>query len=277
MSEVNKKEHLIQASKGFAAIGFGEIWEYRDLLRFQVLKEVKGKYRQMALGPLWIVIQPLMNMVVFSFVFGSVAKMDSGGVPYLLLTYSALVPWTFFQNATSLSSACLVTEMGVISKVYFPRLILPLSYVIGRLIDFVITFSILIGMLLFYGYAPDFKWLLLPFYMLLAVFTTIALSTWTASLTVRFRDMKFIVQYGLQLLMFMTPVAFLASNLPEGWLWLLKLNPMYYVVEGFRWALIDVGQGPEPYMLFSIILSMIMAITGVFVFRKTERTIVDLL
>ena len=271
------RERVIEPTTGLGSLGLKELFEYRDLLRYQVIKEIKGKYRQMALGPLWIVIQPLMNMVVFSFVFGSVAKMDSAGVPYMLLTYCALVPWTFFQNATSLSSNCLVTEMGVISKVYFPRLILPISYVIGRLIDFAITFSILVGMLLFYGYTPDLKWLFLPFYMMLAVFTTIALSTWTASLTVRFRDMKFVVQYGLQLSMFLTPVAFLASNLPQNWLWILKLNPMYYVVEGFRWALIDVGQGPEPYMLFSIFLSVILAVTGVFVFRKTERTIVDLL
>jgi len=247
------------------------------LLGFQIIKEIKGKYRQMALGPLWIVLQPLINMLVLSFIFGRVAKLDSGGVPYMVLTFTALIPWTFFLNATNLSAGCLVAEMNVISKVYFPRMILPLSYICGRLVDFAITFFILIGMLLWFGYYPTIKWLLLPAYLLLAIAVTVAISTWTASLQVQFRDMKLVVQYGLQVAMYLTPVAYLATNLPEQYLWLFKLNPMFYVIEGFRWSLLGIGQGPELYMLWSIGLTVLVAITGMFMFRKTERSVVDLL
>ena len=153
---MNKDKTLrIEPTKGIGKLGYEELWEYRDLLRFQILKEVKGKYRQMALGPLWIVLQPIIQMLVLSIVFGKIAKLDSNGIPYPILTYTALIPWTFFANATQLSSSCLVSQMGVISKVYFPRLILPLSYIIGRLIDFLITFSILIVMLIICGYYPS--------------------------------------------------------------------------------------------------------------------------
>jgi len=267
----------IEPTKGFRSLGLHELWDYRDLLGFQILKEIKGKYRQMALGPLWIVLQPLINMLVLSLIFGRVAKLDTAGIPYMLLTYTALIPWTFFQNATNLSAGCLVAEMNVISKVYFPRLILPLSYICGRLVDFAITFAILIGMLLWFGYYPTLRWLAVPAYLLLAVATTVAISTWTASLQVKFRDMKLVVQYGIQVAMYLTPVAYLASNFPERWLWLLKLNPMFYVIEGFRWSLLGVGQGPEPYMLWGIGLTALLAVTGMFMFRKTERSVVDLL
>ena len=277
MSEISEKTLLIKPTKGFSSLGLHELWEFRDLLGFQILKEIKGKYRQMALGPLWIVLQPLINMVILSLVFGKVAKLDAGGVPYPLLTYSALIPWTFFQNASQLSSACLVTEMNVISKVYFPRMILPASYIIGRIVDFLATFGILVIMLIAWGYYPSLKWLAILPYLALAVFTTLAISTWTASLTVQFRDMKFLVQYGTQAAMYITPVAYLATNFPPEWLWLLKLNPMFYVCEGFRWSLIGVGQGPELYMLWPISIVVIMTISGMFMFRKTERTIVDLL
>lgn len=268
---------LIKPTKGFTSLGLHEMWEFRDLLGFQVLKEIKGKYRQMALGPLWIVLQPLINMAILTLVFGKVANMDSGGIPYPLLTYSALIPWTFFQNASQLSAASLVTEMKVISKVYFPRLILPASYIIGRVVDFAVTFAILIVMMIAWGYYPNAKWLMVIPYLGLAIATTLALSTWTASLAVQFRDMKFLVQYGTQAAMYITPVAYLASNFPAEWLWLLKLNPMFYVCEGFRWSLLDVGQGPEPYMLIPVGIVFVLTIAGMFIFRKTERTIVDLL
>jgi lipopolysaccharide transport system permease protein len=267
----------IQPTKGFSSLGLHELWHYRDLLRFQVLKEVKGKYRQMALGPLWIVLQPVINMLVLSFVFGKIAKLSSDGIPYPILTYSALIPWTFFANASMLSASCLVTEMNVISKVYFPRLILPLSYIIGRLVDFLVCFTILVIMLMLFGYYPTLLWLTIPAYLFLAVCTTLAISCWTASLTVKFRDIKFVVQYGVQVAMYLTPVAYTATRLPEGWMWLFKLNPMFWVIEGFRWALIGQGNGPELYMLWPISIVVVGLVTGAFVFRRTERTIVDLL
>ncbi|MBT3286679.1 MAG: ABC transporter permease [Victivallales bacterium] len=267
----------IKASRGFGSLGLAELWEYRDLLRFQILREVKGKYRQMALGPLWIVLQPVINMVVLSFVFGKVAKLDSGGVPYPILTYTALVPWTFFANACTFTSGCLVTEMRVISKVYFPRLVIPLASVIARLVDFTICFGILVVMMCCMGYWPTLRWLLLPGYVLLAVSAALALGLWSASIAVRFRDVLLVVRYGIQTAMYITPVAYAAQAIPEKWLWLLQLNPMFWVIEGFRWCLIGTGAAFEAYALVSIFGTAVLLVTGAFVFRRTERTIVDLL
>ena len=267
----------IKASKGFGSLGLADVWEYRDLLRFQILREVKGKYRQMALGPLWIVLQPLINMVVLSFVFGGVAKLDSGGVPYPILTYTALVPWTFFANACTFTSGCLVTDMQVISKVYFPRLVIPLASVIARLVDFTICFAILVVMMCCLGYWPTLRWVFLPAYVLLAVAAALAIGLWSASLAVRFRDVLLVVRYGIQTAMYITPVAYAAQAIPEKWLWFLQLNPMFWVIEGFRWCLIGTGTPPQPYALVPILGTLVLLVTGAFVFRRTERTIVDLL
>ena len=276
-SAVSTSVTHIRPSKGFASLGLHELWEYRDLLRFHVLREVKGKYRQMALGPLWIVLQPVINMVVLSFVFGRVAKLDSEGIPYPILTYTALIPWTFFSNACNLSVVSLVADMHIISKVYFPRMIIPLGAIIARMVDFAVCFAILLVMLLCFGYLPTLRWLWVPGHVALAVATTFAIGLWTASLCVQFRDLKFVVQYGMQVAMFLTPVGYMASRLPEEWLWLFKLNPMYWVIEGFRWCLLGVGNAPEPYMLIPVGIVVIMLISGAYVFRRTERTIVDLL
>jgi lipopolysaccharide transport system permease protein len=271
----------IQPSKGFSALGLGELWEYRDLLWFNILKNIKAKYRQMALGPLWIILQPVINMLVFSFVFGNMAKLDDGGIPYPLLTLSALIPWTFFQNSCTFASNSLVTQMPVISKVYFPRMIIPLADALAWVVDFVATFSVLLLAMAFYGIYPDFRILFIPLYLLLALATTMAVGLWTASLTVKFRDVRLIVEYGLRVFMFITPVAYTAVNLeaalPDGWGWLLKLNPIYWVIEGFRWALLGGTNGPDTFMLLPIIMVVGMLITGAYLFRRTERTIVDLL
>lgn len=271
----------IQKTKGFSALGLGELWEYRDLLWFNILKNIKGKYRQMALGPLWIILQPVINMIIFSFVFGGMAKMDSGGIPYPLLTLSALIPWNFFQNSSSFAANSLVTQMPVISKVYFPRMIIPLSDALAWLVDFCATFAVLLLLMFFYGIYPGWRIVFIPLYLLLTLATTMALGLWSASLTVKFRDVRLVVEYGLRVFMYITPVAYTAASLeaamPEGWAWLIKMNPLYWVIEGFRWALLDGSNAPSIFMLWPILMVILLLISGAYMFRRTERTIVDLL
>lgn len=267
----------IKASKGFGSLNLGELWEYRDLLRFHIMREVKGKYRQMALGPTWIILQPIINMVVLSFIFGRVAKLPSDGIPYPIFTYTALIPWTFFSNSCQFTSGCLVAEMGVISKVYFPRLIVPIASILARLVDFLICFVILIGMMIAFGYYPSLRWLALVPYMVFCVATALTVGFWTASLAVRFRDVILVVRYGMQVAMYLTPVGYAVSNVPQEWLWLFKLNPMFWVIEGFRWALVGKGMPLEPYAFIPIGAVVLLMILGAFVFRRTERTVVDLL
>jgi lipopolysaccharide transport system permease protein len=271
----------IQPTKGFSSLGLGELWEYRDLLWFNILKNIKSKYRQMALGPLWIILQPVINMLLFTFVFGSMAGFSDDGIPYPLLTFSALISWNFFQNSCTFASNSLVTQMPVISKVYFPRMIIPLADALAWLVDFAVTFGILLIMMACYGIYPGLKILFIPFYVLLTLVTTMAVGMWTASLAVKFRDVRFVVQYGLRVFMFLTPVAYAASHLenalPEGWAWLLKMNPLYWVTEGFRWCLLNGPNGPEMFMIYPIMLVLFLLVTGAYMFRRTERTIVDLL
>lgn len=271
----------IQKSTGFRALGLGELWEYRDLLWFNILKNIKAKYRQMALGPLWIVLQPVINMVIFTFVFGNIAKMDSGGIPYPLLTLSALIPWNYFQNSSTFAANSLVTQMPVISKVYFPRMIIPLSDALAWLVDFGVTFAVLLLVMAFYGIYPGGRILYIPLYIMLTLATSMALGLWSASLTVKFRDIRLLVEYGLRMFMYVTPVAYTAANLeaavPEGWAWLVRMNPLYWVIEGFRWALLDGTNAPSMFILWPIFMVLVLLISGAYMFRRTERSIVDLL
>jgi lipopolysaccharide transport system permease protein len=271
----------IEATKGFRSLGLGELWEYRDLLRNNIFKNIRAKYRQMALGPLWIILEPVANMLLFSFVFGRMAGMATGSIPYPLLTFSALIPWTFFQNSTSFACNSLVSQMAVISKVYFPRMIIPLADALAWVVDFAVTFTLLLIIMAFYGFQPTARIVFIPLFLLLTIATTLAAGLWTASLAVRFRDVRLIVQYGLRILMFLTPVAYSAEKLeramPNGWEWLIRMNPMYWVTEGFRWALLGTPNGPTWFMIWPILLVIVLLVSGAFVFRRTERTVVDLL
>ncbi|MCF7855848.1 MAG: ABC transporter permease [Candidatus Pacebacteria bacterium] len=271
---------VIKPSKGWGSLALDELWEYRDLLRFHISRNIKGKYRQMALGPLWIILQPIVNMVLFTFVFGKVARLPSEGIPYPIFTFVAILPWRYFATCTQSSLGSLVTNMNIISKVYFPRLVMPLSAAIAAIVDFLICFVIMIGLMLYFHYIPGWKTLLIPLYLLFAGMTGLGIGLWTASLTVRFRDLKLVANNGIRVAMYATPVAYsatlIAEKFPE-WMWLYKLNPMYWVIEGFRWSLLDTGNPPELYMLIPIGLVVLLLITGAYVFRRTERTIVDLL
>lgn len=274
------KSIRIEKRKGLDSLGLKELWEYKDLLRYNILKSIKGKYRQMALGPIWIILQPLVNTLLFTFVFGNMAGMSEEGTPYVLVTLSALIPWTLFQNSTTFGANSLVAQMNVISKVYFPRMIIPLSDILAWFVDFFVTFFVLLVIMFYYDVMPTTRMLVIPLLLLYVTVTTFGISLLAASLTVRFRDVKLVIQYGLRVFMFLTPVAFTAEKLKSSIEahWLLELNPMYWICEGFRWSV--TGKGESPFQLDilpSIILSIFILGLGIYKFRSSERTIVDLL
>jgi lipopolysaccharide transport system permease protein len=266
----------IQPTPGWSSLALHELWQYRELLWILTWRDIKGRYRQMALGPLWIILIPLVNMVIFSLIFGKLAKLPSDELPYPIFTYTALLPWTYFSNAASGSVGSLLRSMSLISKVYFPRLIVPISAVLSGLVDLAISFLVLLGMMAYYGFTPSLAVLLLPLYVLLAAATALSVGLWNTNLAVRFRDLQFAATYGLQVWMYATPVAYSASLIPERWRILYQLNPMYWVVEGFRWSLLGKGQAPQFLMLVPVGFVILLLISGSFVFRRTERTIVDL-
>ncbi len=268
---------VIQHTRGWGQLGLDELWQARELLWFLTTREIKGRYRQMALGPLWIVLKPVIDMVIFSAIFGGLAKLDSEGLPYPLFTFTAILPWTYFSNAASNAANSLVSRIGVISKVYFPRLVVPLSAVFSSLVDFAVTLLVLVGMLIFYGVKLTPLILILPLYILLAMAAALGIGLWSAVISVRFRDLRYAVTYALQVAMYATPVAYSATLIPERWQLLYRLNPMYWVIDGFRWVLLGTGEGPKPLMLIPIAIVIVVLVTGTFVFRRFERSVVDLL
>ena len=233
----------------------------------------------MALGPLWIVINPFMNMIIFSVIFGGLAKLPSDGYPYPLFTFSALLPWTYFSTSTSASVRSLTANISLISKVYFNRLIIPLSAVISGLVDLIVNFLILLGLMLYYNVAPTIRIAYLPIFVLFAVFTSLSVGLWTTAIGVKFRDFGFAIAFLLRMWMYATPIAYSATLVPDKWMYLYQLNPMYWVVEGFRWAIL----GKELYLInyniliISIVLVFLALIVGSFVFSRAQRTVVDLI
>lgn len=258
-------------------MGLRDVWEFRELLYFLTWREIKGRYRQMALGPLWMIMAPLIQMVVFSLLFGQVFQLPSEGVPYPVFTYVALLPWTFFANTARNAAGSLVSQQHLIAKVYFPRLILPLSQALSALVDFLMSLVILVAMMLFYRIIPDWRVLTLPGFVFLAVVTALAVGLWLATLSVKFRDVLIVLGFIITAWQYATPVAYSASLIPAQWQWLYRLNPMTVVVEGFRWALLGTGRPPDLTSLAVMAATTALAVLGAYYFRRTERTIVDIL
>jgi lipopolysaccharide transport system permease protein len=267
----------ISPRKGWSALGLAEVWEFRELLFFLIWREVKGRYRQMALGPLWIILKPLVTMVVLSVIFGRVAKLPSDGLPYPLFAYSGLLPWTLFAVATGKSTTSLVTNLNVISKVYFPRLVVPIAAAASGLVDFFMSFLILVGMVFFYGLTPSLNMIYMPAFLLLALATALALGLCLATLAVKFRDVGYGVEHMLQVMIYLTPVVYPSSMLSEPWRSLYMLNPMAVVIEGFRWSLLGHGQPPALASLGVAGAVLVLLLVGALLFRRTERTVVDLM
>jgi lipopolysaccharide transport system permease protein len=266
----------IAPSKGWVPLKLKDLWEYRELLYFLVWRDIKVRYKQTALGATWAIIQPFFTMVVFAIFFGYLAKVPSDGIPYPLFSFAALVPWTFFANGLSQSSNSLVGSGTLITKVYFPRLIIPLASVFSGIIDFLLAFIVLLGMLVYYGLVPTINILWLPLFLLLALTTSLGVGLWLSALNVEYRDVRYIVPFITQFWMLATPIGYPSSLLHQPWRTLYGLNPMVGVVEGFRWALLGTNTAPGPIIAVSSAAALIILITGAFYFRRMEKTFADL-
>jgi lipopolysaccharide transport system permease protein len=267
---------VIQPSHGRLKLNLRDLWDYRELLYFLVWRDVKVRYKQTALGATWAILQPFMTMLVFSIFFGRLAKIPSEGVPYPVFAFTALLPWQLFAYALSESSNSLVGSQNLITKVYFPRLVIPIAGVLAGLVDFAITFVVLLGLMWFFGIVPTAAVALLPLFVLLAIVTALAVGLWLSALNVKYRDVRYTLPFLTQLWMFATPVAYPSSLVPERWRPLVGLNPMAGVVEGFRWALLGKADSPGPLLIVSIAAVVALLIGGLMYFRKTEATFADI-
>src|SRR6266511_118693 len=266
-----------EPSKGWAGPKLRELWEYRELLFFFGWRDIKVRYRQTVMGALWAIIQPFFTMVLFSLFFGRLAKVPSDGLPYPIFSYAALVPWTFFATALTQASNSLVLSANTVKKIYFPRLTLPIATVLAGIIDFALAFMVLLGMMLFYGLLPTINVLWLPFFLLLALITSLGVSLWLSAMNVKFRDVQYTVTFLTQAWLFVTPIAYPSSLLPEPWRTLYGLNPMAGVVEGFRWALLGTDTAPGPMTLVSAGVALTLFISGDVYFRRMEQGFADVL
>ncbi len=272
---------IIERTRGLASLQLRALWEYRELLYFLVWRDVKVRYKQTALGVAWIVLQPVISMLIFSALFGVLLGAPSNGAPYPVFVFAGLLPWQYFAGALTRASASLVGSAHLITKVYFPRLVIPLSGVIGGLVDFGVSFIVLLLLMALYRIAPTPAVIFLPAFLLLAMATSLGFGLWLAALNVRYRDVNYLVPFLVQIWMYVTPVIYSATLIPEQYRWLLALNPMTGVVEGFRWALLGgvmtETQPPNGLFAVSVVISLIVLVGGLFFFRSTERTFADVI
>jgi len=264
----------IRPPKKWVPINFSELWHYRELLYSFVARDVKIRYKQTALGFLWAIIQPLFLMVVFTLFFGNLAKVPSEGIPYPLFSFAALLPWTLFAEGLTRSTTSMVSNANIMTKVYFPRLILPISGILSPLVDFAIAFIILIIMMAYYGFVPTIAIILLPAFILLAVMTSLSVGLWLSALNVKYRDFQYTIPFLIQLWLFASPVVYPASMLPQSWQLIYALNPMVGVIEGFRWALLGTNP-PESLILVSVGVVVLLLIGGLFYFKRMEQYFAD--
>lgn len=267
---------IIEPSRGLRFMDLRAVWQYRELLYFLVWRDIKVRYKQTALGAIWIVLQPLASMVVFTLLFGVLLKVPSGGIPYPVFAYAALLPWNYFAASLNRSSTSVVGSAHLITKVYFPRLIIPLAGVLSGLVDFGVSFLALIGLLAYFGVAPTLAVIFLPAFLLLAMLTALGFGLWLSALNVRFRDVNVLIPFLIQIWMYLTPVIYGADLIPQRFRFLLALNPMTAVVEGFRWALLGAG-APEPILAISCLIALVVLAGGILFFRRTERTFADVI
>jgi lipopolysaccharide transport system permease protein len=266
---------VISARSGWRPIDLTELWRYRDLFYYLVWRDIKSRYAQSVFGIGWAVIQPLFFMIVFTLVFDKLTKVGSDGVPYPVFSYAALVVWTYFANSFNEATGSLVNNAGMIGKVYFPRLVLPISAVLAKLVDLVIAFTLLIALMAWYGLTPQVETFALPVLVLIAMTAAAGLGMALSALAIQYRDIKYALQFGVQLLMYASPVVYPTSLVPDKYLYYYALNPMVGVIEGSRSALL--GTNPMPWDLIGIgaVSSIVLFIVGVFYFRRTERIFAD--
>jgi lipopolysaccharide transport system permease protein len=264
----------IRPIKGWVAINIKEVWNYRELLVFIVWREVKIRYKQTVLGVAWAIIQPFMMMVVFSLFFGKFIKVPREGIPYPLFSYAAIMPWLLFSESITRCTASIIDETSLIKKVYFPRLIMPIANIISPLVDFGFSSLVFFGLMLYYGFMPTLKILLLPFFLLLALITALAVGLWLSAINVKYRDVRYVIPFLIQFWFFASPVVYSSTSLPASWQWIYGLNPMVGVIEGFRWVLLGT-QPPAAAMFISFSWVLVILFFGAFYFRRMEKTFAD--
>jgi homopolymeric O-antigen transport system permease protein len=265
----------ITPPRGWFDLDLREVWAHWELLYFFVWRDLKVRYKQTAIGVAWVVIQPFMTMLVFTLFFGRLAKIPSEGLPYPLFYYAALLPWTYFSFSVTNATNTIVEHQNMVTKVYFPRVLLPFSAVVSGLVDFAIGFVLLAGMVVYYHFTPTVGTLLLPFFLLLAVATAFGIGLWLSALNAMYRDVRYAIPFLVQFWLFASPVAYPTTLVPERWRWLYGLNPMAGVVEGFRWALTGHGQPPGALLLGSTAGVLLLLLSGLIYFQKVEGTIAD--
>jgi len=269
------QEIILGPTRGWSTPNLREVWEHRELLLFLAWRDIKVRYKQTVIGAAWAVFKPVMTMLVFSAIFGTLIGVPSSGVPYPIFVFTGLLPWTFFASALGQSGSSLVTNANLISKVYFPRLVLPLASVLVSALDFAVAFVLLLGMMVFYRVVPGATALLVPLFLLLALLTALGAGLWLSALQVKYRDVGHTVPFLTQFWLFLTPVIYPTSLVPERWRLLYGLNPMVSVVEGFRWSLLGTGNAPGGLILVSTAVVLTMFVGGLFFFRRIERQFAD--
>jgi lipopolysaccharide transport system permease protein len=267
--------HRIVPPGGWFDLNLGGLWQYRELLYFFVWRDIKVRYKQTAVGAAWAVFQPLMTMAVFSLFFGKLAKIPSNGLPYPVFYFSALLPWTYFSGALQNATNVVVEQQRVVTKVYFPRLVLPLSAVVAGLVDFSIGFGVFLVMMAYYRIVPSLPILFFPLFLLMTVLTALGVGLFLSALNAIYRDVRYVLPFLIQFWMFASPVAYPSSLVPERWRWLYELNPMAGVIDGFRWSLTGKGQAPGVLLAVSASMVALLVAAGTVYFQKMEGTIAD--
>lgn len=266
---------VIRPSRGWANLNLKEVWHYRELLFFLAWRDIKVRYTQTALGAAWAIIQPLLTMIVFTIFFGRLAKVPSNGIPYPLFAYAALIPWQLFAFALTESSNSVVLNERLITKVYFPKLVIPLASVLAGLVDFMIAFPLVIGMMIWYHITPTWALLTLPLFVLFTMATALAVGLWLSALNVQYRDVRHTLTFIVQFWLVASPVAYPSTLVPARWRPLYGLNPMAGVIEGFRWALLREAPAPGPMLAVSILVTVVVLVGGLYYFRRMEKTFAD--
>ncbi len=266
---------VIRPSSGWVSLNLGDLWEYRELLYFLVWRDLKVRYKQTILGIAWVVLQPSFITLAFSIFFGRLARVPSDGIPYPLFAFCGLLPWQLFVHALTNSGNSLIASERLITKVYFPRLIIPLSAALSGLVDFACGFVVLIGLMIYYGVVPTVALWAVPGFVLMAMAAAVGVGFWLSALNVEYRDVRYIIPFITQFWFFMSPVAYPSSLVPEKWRLLYGINPMTGVVEGFRWALLGQTAVPGRWMVVSVLITLVLLIGGLYYFRRMEKTFAD--
>jgi lipopolysaccharide transport system permease protein len=275
---------VLRPSRGWSHLNLRDLWRFRELVYFLIWRDIKVRYKQTVLGAAWAILQPFLTMVVFTIFFGRLAKVPSDNIPYPIFSYTGLLPWGLFTKALGDAGRSMIQNRSMITKIYFPRLVIPLASVLSGLVDFAWAFLVLIGMMFYYNFAPNSQYHItftpavftLPLFLLLALITALGVGLWLSALNVIYRDVNYIIPFLTQFWLFVTPIAYPASMIPERWQLLYSLNPMTGVVEGFRWALLGADTAPGGMVLVSASISILILVTGLFYFRRMERTFADM-